>query len=590
MAAALDLTYPAILSAIKTEFVTGRTESHAFLVWFLQHFFRLDELESQETVCDGPDDKGIDGIYVDQNLETVFLFQCKLVQNPKRTLGDTQLKEFVGSIDQFRNPAKIVEIATTTTNPELSRVISTANISKLVEDGYVLKGVFLTNIDRDANATAYLQTRDDIRLFDKQLLTANFIPVGPAEPVGTPVTFDVFGYDCAQYQIEDVKVVFAPLKGNDLIKLDGIASSELFAWNVRGSLGRTKVNKDIGCSIDSVVEHKNFLLYHNGLTILCQKLKREGDKITISKYSVVNGCQSLTSLFDHRSKITDDLRILTRLIELPPDHPLAEKVTHRSNNQNPINARDLQSNSTIQRRLQNEFNERFSGQVFYRIKRGEPDKAPQVIDNDEAGRILLAFDLKEPWTCHQTYKILDELHSDIFARPEVNARRILTVVDLQNAVKACMTELENRMLASYSLSQYFLLFLLREALDLDEGGKAFCANPEPFLTQPEGRERIQACVTRIIKDIIIDLNAEIRERADDGKPFDYKRELKSPKPVRDIARSIIPQYLKAVSRGRACSFGQEWRNSEPKKAEKDGVKSRLLINKSQKKMVSNLDY
>jgi hypothetical protein len=32
MAAALDLTYPAILSAIKTEFVTGRTESHAFLV------------------------------------------------------------------------------------------------------------------------------------------------------------------------------------------------------------------------------------------------------------------------------------------------------------------------------------------------------------------------------------------------------------------------------------------------------------------------------------------------------------------------------------------------------------------------------
>jgi hypothetical protein len=73
----------------------------------------------------------------------------------------------------------------------------------------------------------------------------------------------VFGYDCAQYQIEDVKVVFAPLKGNELIRLDGIASSELFAWNVRGSLGRTKVNKDIGRSIESVAEHKNFLLYHN---------------------------------------------------------------------------------------------------------------------------------------------------------------------------------------------------------------------------------------------------------------------------------------------------------------------------------------
>jgi len=80
MAIPLDLNYPAILNFIKTEFVAGRTESHAFLVWFLQHFFRLDELEAQETVCDGPDDKGVDGVYVDSNLETVFLFQCKLVQ------------------------------------------------------------------------------------------------------------------------------------------------------------------------------------------------------------------------------------------------------------------------------------------------------------------------------------------------------------------------------------------------------------------------------------------------------------------------------------------------------------------------------
>jgi hypothetical protein len=279
MPISLDLTYPAILNFIKPSIVPGRTESHALLVWFLQHYFRLDELEAQETVCDGPDDKGVDGIYVDENLETVFVFQCKLVQNSKRTLGDTQLKEFVGSLDQFHDPQKILEIAGTTANIELSRLLMSANIAQKVTDGFAVKGVFVTNIDRDANAASYLQGREDIRLFDKQTLAANFIPVGPTEPVGTPVTFDVFGYDCAQYQIEDIKVVFAPLKGNDLIRLDGIASSELFAWNVRGSLGRTKVNKDIGRSIDDPTEHKTFLLYHNGLTILCQQLERKGDKI-----------------------------------------------------------------------------------------------------------------------------------------------------------------------------------------------------------------------------------------------------------------------------------------------------------------------
>lgn len=561
MPTTLDLAYPGILTAIKKHMVAGRTESHAFLVWFLEHYFRLDEMEAQETVCDGPDDKGIDGIYIDNNLETVFVFQCKLVQNLRRTLGDVQLKEFVGSLDQLRDATKITAIAATTSNVELARLLTTENMARLVTDGYEVVGVFVTNTERDANATSYLKVRNDIRLFDKQALSASFIPAGPTEPVGTPVTFDVFGYDFVEYQIEGVKVMIAPLKGNELIRLDGIASSELFAWNVRGALGRTKVNKDIGRSIENPSEHKNFLLYHNGLTILCQHLDRADDKITVSKYSVVNGCQSLTSLFDHRTQITDDLRVLTRLIELAPDSELAEKITHHSNNQNPINARDLQSNSTIQRRLQNEVSEQYPGQVFYRIKRGEPDRAPQVIDNDEAGRLLLAFDLKEPWTCHQSYKILDELHGGIFARPEVNAPRVVAVVDLQTTIQLCMIEIENRMLASYRLCQYFLLYLLRQALELDPDGKTFCEDPRKFISQPNGRDRLCSCAARIVKDIIIDLNAEVRERAEAGKPFDYKRELKSPNPVRELARSIIPQYQKAVSRGRACSFGQEWKSS-----------------------------
>ncbi len=61
----------------------------------------------------------------------------------------------------------------------------------------------------------------------------------------------------------------------------------------------------------------------------------------------------------------------------------------------------------IQRRLQTEFNASYGGSVFYRIKRGErSNQAATVIENDEAGRLLLAFDLRQPWSCHQTYKIL----------------------------------------------------------------------------------------------------------------------------------------------------------------------------------------
>ena len=409
----IDFAYPRVLDLF-SPVAKGRTESHAFLVWFLMHLMRLDDTEAQDAVCDGPDDKGVDGIYVDSNLETVYVFQCKLVQNKKRTVGDTQLKEFVGTLSQFRSATGIEAIRRSTSNSELAKLLESEKIGVRVDEGYSVTGVFVTNISRDANATGFLSNRDDVQLFDKSELERRYIPVGPAPATGAAVTFDLFGYDFVEYSIGDVKVLFAPLKARELVKLDGIENSELFAWNVRGSLGRTKVNRDIGRSIEDPMEHKHFLLFHNGLTVLCEEIGHTDDKITIEKYSVVNGCQSLTSLYDHSAKLTDELRVMTRLIRLSPEHELADKVTHHSNNQNPINARDLQSNSMVQRRLQTEVNRDYSGSVFYRIKRGEPEQANEVIENDEAGRLLLAFDLRQPWACHQSYKILDERHAEIF--------------------------------------------------------------------------------------------------------------------------------------------------------------------------------
>src|SRR3546814_14911816 len=84
--------------------------------------------------------------------------------------------------------------------------------------------------------------------------------------------------------------------------------------------------------------------------------------------------------------------VLTIRIMRPPHKERAAKNTRHSNNQNSINARDLQSNSTIQRRLQTEFRANFTNQIDYEIKRGEALSAPLIITNEEAARLLLAFD------------------------------------------------------------------------------------------------------------------------------------------------------------------------------------------------------
>lgn len=552
----LNLIYPDILKNFGRHLVEGRTESRAFLGWFLEHYYRLDETEAQDAICDGPDDKGIDGIYVDSNLERIDVFQTKLYQKENKTLGDVALKEFVGTLSQLSTKEAIENLVATTGNLELRELIKASDVIGLIEKGYKVRGLFITNALKDHNANSYLQQTENVFVYDGRLLDENWVPPGTSAPVHTRVAFRLDGHTPIEYKTPDATVYVAPLLATQLVGLAGLQSGELFAWNVRQALGRTKVNKAIADSVNDTREHKNFLLYHNGLTVLAEVAEYKEDQLIIDGYSVVNGCQSLTTLYENKSKITDELRLLARIIKLPPQNELAAKITRHSNNQNSISARDMQSNSTIQRRLQTEFRLKFNGIFDYEIKRGESTDGAVVITNEEAARLLLAFDLQQPWSCHQSYRLFDELHSEIFGRPEVSATRIVAVWSLHEAVIASLPSLNDKIAGSYRLMQFFLLFVLRNALELDEAGKKFLANPAEIF-ESIGVVKLKEVTKCIVEDLIVDLNAEVEDRFANSNPFDYKRELKSPTAVRGMLRQILPSYQKAIKRDRATSFGVE---------------------------------
>ena len=552
-----DLTYPAILKECGAHTAKGRSQSRAFLAWVLEHYYRLEEPAAQDCVCDGPDDQGVDGIYVDDNLERVDILQARLIQNPSKTIGDRSLRELAGSVGQFNTSAGIHHVINTTVNGELKNLLESEHVATKIQNGYEVRGVFVTNAIADNNARRFAAGNNRVVVFDADYLSEGYVPVGPSQPVAGEAHFDVSGFDVIQYQTATAKVLVAPLLASELVSLKGIRSGELFDWNVRQSLGKTKVNKAIAQSVKNQAEHKNFLLYHNGLTILTTKLEYEEDCITLSGYSVVNGCQSITSLFDNRGIISSDLRLLGRLIQLPPDSELAARITRHSNNQNSISARDLQSNSSIQRRLQNEINGKYPG-VFYEIKRGEQSTSPVVLTNENAARILLAFDVMQPWSCHQSYKLFDELYANIFARPEVTADRLVSLHQAHLAVEDVLPSVTLAVMAKYRLLQSTLLYLLRMALETDEVGDTFCREPSKFISEPNGAERLRASFACVLNDLVIDLNAEVEERESAGTPFDYKRELKSPQSVRKLQQGIISSYQKAVARKRATGFGEEW--------------------------------
>jgi hypothetical protein len=78
--------------------------------------------------------------------------------------------------------------------------------------------------------------------------------------------------------------------------------------------------------------------------------------------------------------------------------------------------------------------------------------------------------------------------------------------------------------------------LLREALEADDLGKKFCLNPTSFIKQAKGKARLLECVDKISKVVVQLVDGEVKRRdADKDRVFDFKRELKSPNPVRDLA-------------------------------------------------------
>jgi hypothetical protein len=135
----------------------------------------------------------------------------------------------------------------------------------------------------------------------------------------------------------------------------------LFARNVRVSFGVAKhsVNGEIRETFDKHPEE--FVFSNNGITILCEDHKHTlgtGSLILVNP-RVVNGSQTLHSIRDI-AKPSSQARVMVRIIEIPPftgddvakqietRRDILNKISVRSNRQNPIKKWDLVSNDDFQ--------------------------------------------------------------------------------------------------------------------------------------------------------------------------------------------------------------------------------------------------
>lgn len=527
--------------------------SGRFVRWFLENIYRLEEIAADDACVDAKHDKGVDAIYVDDVSETVHIIQAKTKTKDNAEFGDTEIKEFYGTLQQFDSKEKVDAVFSETKNERLKQTILRTALAAKVDSGYDVLGVFVSNARANEDAKNILAKLPKIELYDAIAIVDDYVDLNVDGGIKDSYYFDVSDSDVIEYDAGGAAARLFLAPALNLLKMDGIADGRLFEQNVRLALGNTKVNKGLRESIKAKGEHKNFPLYHNGINVLCTKIVSETDeRIEVEDYVVVNGAQSLTSLMAEKSKITDDLKILVKLIETKGDRALSQRITTNSNNQNAIKARDLKSNHNIQQRLKAEISAISNDSVAYEIKQGEDNKGKSVLTNEQAGLILLAMDLAQPWNCHQKYKVMDELHSDIFGRPDVTGERILGYWECFKTIGAALDAIEDKHFAYYNLTRYFLAHAVVSLIRTEPLGVAMLNNMKGILTSGRLTElgELFGCLA---KSIAFDLNAEIA--GEDTETFDYKNELKSPTWCKKISARLIAQYSKDVMRQKAEPIG-----------------------------------
>ena len=153
----------------------------------------------------------------------------------------------------------------------------------------------------------------------------------------------------------------------------------LFARNVRLSLGDTAVNRAIRETFRS--SPTEFAFSNNGITMLCEKHTHDpgAAELTLDNPRVVNGSQTLHSIRDVPNP-SRDARVMVRIIQIPPittsDLPgqidrkksIINKISVRSNQQNPIKKWNLVAADDFQLKLFRLFKQR---RLFYERRERE---------------------------------------------------------------------------------------------------------------------------------------------------------------------------------------------------------------------------
>lgn len=128
----------------------------------------------------------------------------------------------------------------------------------------------------------------------------------------------------------------ACMSAHELIKLlitsDGLLRRNMFDDNVRDWQGHSAVNQEILATLKTYPER--FVLFNNGITIVCKEIRTKNGKYILENPQIVNGCQTCNMIYQaHREGVNlDGVQIIAKIVG--SDEEVTQGIVRGANRQN----------------------------------------------------------------------------------------------------------------------------------------------------------------------------------------------------------------------------------------------------------------
>lgn len=443
-------------------------------------------------------DLGIDAVFIDDEENIIYLFNFKYRSKFKQ-LSTAGANELLLSEKFLSNIA---------VNPEIDNAEKTVSFLKEINDRlddassiWEIRLYMVSNDGESLNInTPDLQSlRRNYSTIQLTILSLNelsdFLSIRPSQNSATLVleNNDILTYEESKMttsksfiiKLSLVELIKITSKDTELRKIPQLQNIDQYNDltldrnvlfdNVRGYLGDTTYNTNIVRTLQK--EPEKFFLYNNGITIVADQIESSIQnldkqlKIVLSNYQIVNGGQTLRSIYKFKEENRDNLEnlvhanVLVRIFKTGNERSLINKIAEYTNSQNAISPIDLKSVDGIQLDLERNL---YEHGIHYIRKNGiDPidDEFEYRISMTKIGQLLLSYYGHPEKASNQKKKIFSVYYDRLFNYDHDILQKVVVLAKKYSEIDK-KYELTN--FQRYEQKIFYIVFLDQYMNDIDK--------------------------------------------------------------------------------------------------------------------------